>query len=491
MTCKTLSDSRLSVFGVHLPQEKLPSAPLKRLEIVAGEICDYLKTDGFEMPLSSLTDKDVTIYYDRWRQSKAISIEEKPIGATALNQVGYISRSLSELVERDLQAAVFEYVSLWKQIREYGKSVSVREGSEILEVQAAGVLEPEFSQWSKNVSHYSPILAVTGDVASLFKNTIKLIVGSKATAALCLGYLGQVFGLISSTSNLEKSFKTREYSVVIGDRRGVVQSLSLQVSSTIGFSSSFLGLSSKVCDLFNWSHVVTVFTNITSILAPISSVLSFARSFYRLERDRDVAQGLSNYTKNEKLSQKERLLGALKHLKSQLFVTSEEARHLVSDMEVEKLALRKKAIFQRVAGSSCVSNVTKEVLERHINTLQEEELLDLEEIQTFIETVETALQETKFKDQVYATLAIASLLALVGTYVATGGIPLAILILNAGVNLLIDTGHLELINTLIVPATKKLGLEDEVPELVAYKRRVQLPKIARDPSLGVVLAEEN
>lgn len=259
----------------------------------------------------------------------------------------------------------------------------------------------------------------------------------------------------------------------IKDTKGAVQALSLQVSSVIGLTLTVLGILSKFLKAYDYTGAVGVISHVFSVLVPISTCLGLVRSEYRLQADKQVARGLYSYTQNNLLTEKQKLRGALLHLKQQLFVTKEEAEHL-SEREIAMLALKKRETFQRVVGSDCVKMIYDSPINEWIDALVsgDDELIGdfLDYIDAFVHDVEKAVANTEFKDQVSKFTSITSLVALLMIYATTGGVPFTILAFNATINLLRDVGQLELLNAVVVPVAGQLGVSD-IPELSRYRSK--------------------
>lgn len=459
---------RLTLSGIRMDEEVMPPSFKARMSKLASRICDQLEINSFSFIPADIQPDSVTIELPGGG-FKTFSRALAPMPTTIFQQIVYgANRLWGYLWSRDVAENLHEFASIWESARDYGELVQSSVVNPTVEVNAGIIEEPESSYWSKIVSHNAPRMAIISDIASIFKNVMKALFGTKTAVASFLGYIGQAFGLISSTSNFKKAAAQKKYALEIGDTKGAVQSLALQISSVFGFVISGLGVASQVLKSLAFDRVVTVISKVFSYLVPISSLFSLIRSSYRLKVDEEFIEAFYEYAENPKLADPAKLKATLRFLLQKLLISEKEADGLSED-EVTKLYLCKKQALERTIGSAAVQKIINGDLSTLIRELEEQEPGAEERAEVLLAFVQQAADQTRFKDTLSVVIATISIITLVALHITTGGAPFAVYAIIAAINLLIDTGQIELINSMMVPISQRMGLGQYIPDLKRHR----------------------
>lgn len=168
-----------------------------------------------------------------------------------------------------------------------------------------------------------------------------------------LGYYAGIFWTFFALRELDDGIREQKRSKEIGDVEGLRRAQSRLLSGTIIATGSLGYLASKVADTFALPDVSSLFLNGSNCLFGVGSLLAIGTSLLGVVRCNRFNKRLNEYLQNPKISETERMQGAIQFLKDSISVTAEDKEAFAHQIEQEHpdwpVALKEQYLSQKLA----------------------------------------------------------------------------------------------------------------------------------------------
>lgn len=198
-------------------------------------------------------------------------------------------------------------------------------------------------------------MRLADDTLSLTRNILFSLppIGKNDPIASHLGYYGGIFWTFFAIRELEEGLVELERSKMIGDIEGKRRGKSRVLSGSIITAASLTYLGGKICNNFVSASAATTLLGAANVLYGAGSLLSVGVTLLGAVRCDRFNKRLNEYLDNTKLTESERMRGAIQFLKDSISVTPEEKEELATliaeehpDWPQEK---RDQLFFQKLA----------------------------------------------------------------------------------------------------------------------------------------------
>lgn len=178
-------------------------------------------------------------------------------------------------------------------------------------------------------------MRIADDTLSVVRNIMKAVPGINSNDAISshLGYYAGMFWSFFSFRELEGGYRDLTQAKLIGDEEGKRRAEMRVLSGSICSTASLSYLGGKICDTVSAADVASVATGAADLLFGVGSVLAMGSCILGAARCYRFNDRLNEYLNHPKLTEVERLSGALHFLKDAVHVTPEEHAQLLAQIE--------------------------------------------------------------------------------------------------------------------------------------------------------------
>ncbi len=178
-------------------------------------------------------------------------------------------------------------------------------------------------------------MRLADDSLSLSRDILRVLpmFGPNSAIVNHLGYYAGVFWSFLAFRELDGGITEYKRAKLIGDAEGTRRATSRLCSGSIVSGGMLAYLGGKACETFATAASASALLSASNVLFGIGSVVAMGTSLLGAVRCRDFSQRLNEYLGNPKLSERQRMCGAIQFLKDSISVTPEERAEIEAEIE--------------------------------------------------------------------------------------------------------------------------------------------------------------